>query len=229
MSALSPFVSYRLSPALARAAPFVLFIVLLAAESLIGDRAGDLRWLTVLRPFLVAGLLAILWSHYTELHGPLAIAPRHALLGIVTGFAVFATWIAFDRGWAVIGSDKAGFIPLGGDGRLDLSLALLRLAGLALVVPIMEELFWRSFVLRWLESQDFLAVDPRKVGLVAFGVSSALFASEHALWFAGLVAGVAYNLCYMRSRNLRVSILSHAITNGTLGLWILVTGDWRLW
>ncbi len=210
-------------------APFALFIALLALESFLGEKAGDTRWLTVLRPFLVAGLLALLWGHYHELHGGLRIAPRHAGLAVATGFVVFAAWIAFDHGWAVVGGEKPGFVPLGNDGRIDLTLAFLRLAGFALVVPLMEELFWRSFMLRWLSAQEFTQVDPAKVGTLAFLLSTALFASEHALWFAGLIAGAAYNLCYMRSRNLWASVLSHAVTNTTLGAFILVTGQWRLW
>ncbi len=94
----------------------------------------------------------------------------------------------------------------------------------------MEELFWRSFLLRWIDSpRDFLSADPRRVGFTALAVSCALFASEHSLWFAGLAAGISYSFCFMRSRNLWTSVLSHAITNTTLGAWILATGNWRLW
>ena len=203
MSALSPLASVRPSAAAARIAAFALFIVLLALESVLGDQGGDLRWLTVLRPLLVA---------------------------VGVGIAVFATWIAFDRGWAAIESSRAGFVPLQSDGRIDLTLAALRLAGLGFVVPIMEELFWRSFLLRWMESpRDFVTLDPRRVGMTPFLIGSVLFASEHALWFAGLVAGVSYTFVYMRSRNLWAAILSHAITNTTLGAWILATDNWRFW
>ncbi len=229
MSALSPFASVRLTPALARIAPFALFIALLALESLAGDRV-DLRWLAVLRPLVVACVLALLWPHYEELHGNLRIAPRHAGLAVGVGLAVFATWIVFDHGWAALGAGKAGFTPYGDDGRVDVTLSVLRLAGFGLVVPLMEELFWRSFLLRWIDSpRDFLRVDPRHVGVTALAVSCALFASEHSLWFAGLVAGISYSFCFMRSRNLWTSVLSHAITNTTLGVWILATGNWRLW
>jgi len=93
----------------------------------------------------------------------------------------------------------------------------------------MEEIFWRSYLLRRIESREFLALDPRRVGFAAFALTSLLFASEHALWFAGLAAGVAYNFVFMRTRNLWASVLSHAITNTTLGVWILATGQWRLW
>jgi CAAX prenyl protease-like protein len=219
-----------LSPALARAAPFGLFIALLALETFVGDRLGDARWLTVLRPVLVAGLLALLWKHYTELHGPVRIAPRYAALAVGVGIAVFATWIAFDRGWAALASSRGGFVPLHPDGRIDVALAALRLAGLGLVVPVMEEIFWRSFLLRWIERPgDFVTLDPRRVGVMPVVLTSVLFASEHALWFAGLVAGVSYAFVYMRTRNLQAAVLSHAITNITLGAWILATDNWRLW
>ncbi len=229
MSALPPLVSLRPSPAAARVAPFALFLGLLVLESLAGERAGDLRWLTVLRPLLVAGLLAFLWKHYDELHARPRVGRRDWMVAITLGFAAFAAWIGFDQGWAVIGRGGAGFVPTGEDGRIDVTLALLRLAGFTLVVPVMEELFWRSYVLRRIDARDFLSIDPRAVSFAAVALSSMLFALEHSFWFAGLLAGIAYNVCFMRSRNLWISILSHATTNGTLGIWILATGNWRYW
>ena len=93
----------------------------------------------------------------------------------------------------------------------------------------MEELFWRSFLLRWIDRREFLTADPRRASWLAFAISSALFAVEHSLWFAGLLAGLAYGWLYMRSRNLWIPIVSHATTNGILGIWILATGNWRFW
>jgi uncharacterized protein len=142
---------------------------------------------------------------------------------------VFLAWIAFDSGWAAFGPRGTGFVPMAGEGAIDPTLVLLRLFGLVLVVPIMEELFWRSFLMRWIDKRDFGALDPRRTSLLAFALSSALFALEHTLWFAGLLAGLAYAWIYRRTGNLRAPILSHAITNGTLGLWILATGSWHLW
>jgi uncharacterized protein len=226
---VSALASVRLSPAAARFAPFALFIALLVLESLIGDRAGDRRWLTLLRPLLVAALLACLWNHYEELHERVRVRASDWLIAVVLGFAVCAAWLTFDRGWAVLGAPARGFAPVDAQGRLDVPLAILRLAGFALVVPVMEELFWRSFLLRRIKSRDFLRLPPRAAGFGAFALSSALFATEHSLWFAGLLAGMAYNVCYMRSGNLWVPTLSHAITNGTLGLWILATDNWRYW
>ena len=87
----------------------------------------------------------------------------------------------------------------------------------------------KHFLLRWIDKREFLAFDPRSASWVAFAISSALFASEHSQWFAGLLAGMTYNWIYMRTGNLWVPIVSHATTNGLLGIWILATGNWQFW
>ena len=104
-----------------------------------------------------------------------------------------------------------------------------RLLGLAVVVPVMEELFWRSFLLRWLDRHDFLTCDPRKVSLRAVILCALLFASEHNLWLAGLLAGLVYSLVYMRGGNLWLPIISHATTNAVLGWWIVTNKQWQFW
>jgi hypothetical protein len=83
--------------------------------------------------------------------------------------------------------------------------------------------------MRWIDRRDFLAMDPAAASLRAVVVCSALFAVEHSQWLAGLLAGLAYAAIYVRTRNILLSILAHAITNATLGLWILATGEWRFW
>jgi CAAX prenyl protease-like protein len=216
------------SPALARIAPFALFLAFLALQPLVEPHL-DGRWVVAGRGVAVAILLAVLWRHYAELReGPAVPAREWALAGGI-GIAVFAAWITFDSGWAAFGTPGRGFVPLRADGTLDLTLTALRLFGLVLVVPVMEELFWRSFLMRWIAGREFLAVSPARVGAAGFLISSALFALEHSLWFAGLLAGLGYGWIYMRSGNLRVPIASHAITNGLLGAWILATQNWPHW
>ena len=207
-------------PAFARIAPFALFIAFVAVPH------GP--WVTAVRALAVAAVLAIFWRRYTELRDPPRGELREWLIAIAVGFAVFLAWIHLDRGWMAFDGGP-GFDPRRPDGTIDWTLAGLRLFGLALVVPVMEELFWRSLVMRWIDARDFLAMDPRRASWRAFVISSALFASEHSLWLAGLVAGLGYSWVYLRSGNLWMPIVSHAITNGTLGLWILATGNWRFW
>ena len=215
-------------PAFARVFPFAAFIAFLVAQPLLAD-VVDARWLVVARGLVVAALLAYFWKHYVELREAPRVPVSHWLLALAAGAAVFILWITLDADWAVMGELGDGFVPVRPDGQLDLPLVLLRLLGLALVVPVMEELFWRSFLMRWIDRRDFLAADPRAASLVAFGVSCALFAVEHSQWFAGLIAGAAYGGLYMLSRNLWVPIVSHATTNAILGFWILATASWQFW
>lgn len=218
------------SEAAARIAPFALFIVLLALEPVLARVLPvDARWITVARGFLVGALLLSLWPRYAELRPLGALTARELALGVASGLAVLAAWLLLDRDWASFGSRAGGFAPLRADGGIDAALAAGRWIGFALVVPVVEELFWRSFLLRWIDTRDFTSADPRTASLTAFALCSALFASEHSMWLAGLVAGMAYNTLYIRTGNLRIPLISHATTNGTLGLWILATGDWHLW
>jgi CAAX protease family protein len=216
------------SPAIARIAPFALFIALLATAPLLAPHV-DPRWAVVWRGVAVAAVLAAFWHSYVELAAPPRAAASDWTLAVALGAGVFALWIGFDSGWAVIGAPGEGFVPVRSDGSLDGPLVAMRLFGLVLVVPVMEELFWRSFLMRWIVGRNFLGVDPRRATPVAFALSCALFAIEHSQWFAGLLAGAAYGWLYMRSRNLWIPIVSHAITNLLLGFWILATRDWNLW
>jgi len=213
--------------ALARAAPFALFIAFLAVQPLLEGRL-DSRWLVAARGVAVGLVLAFFWRRYSELREGPAASAGNWLLAAAVGAAAFGAWITFDTGWSTFSSGP-GFSPLREDGSLDVTLVVLRLLGMVAVVPLMEELFWRSLVMRWIDKRDFLALDARTASLAAVAVSSVLFALEHSQWFAGLLAGFGYAWLYRRTGNLRVAVASHALTNGLLGAWILATQDWRYW
>lgn len=188
--------------------------------------AASLRWLYAVKIALVAGLLVRFWPEYTELKGK-AISATAVLTAVAAGVAVFFLWINLHAGWMVIGT-SAGFDPRTG-GVIDWPLVAVRIAGAALVVPVMEELFWRSFVMRWIDKPDFLSLDPAQAGLRGFCISVLLFGFEHNLWLAGIVAGVAYSVLFMRHRTIWSPILAHAVTNGMLGAWVVMTGAWSYW
>lgn len=192
-----------------------------------GAVQADLRWLYGVK---IAAVVALLWAcrrHYLEL-ARLDVTLRGAAVATALGLLVFMLWIKLDAGWMRFGV-AAGFDPRDAAGAIDWRLALIRIAGAALVVPIMEELFWRALVLRWLESADFLAVAPARVGIRAVFIGALLFGVEHQLWFAGILAGMAYSMLYLRSGSLWAAILAHGVTNGALGIWVLTTGHWHYW
>jgi uncharacterized protein len=221
-----------MNPIWARAVPFAIYMVFLAVAPVVaGAFSGlDVRWLYPVKVGLVAGALLFLWRQFQEL-SPFRLSLKEIFWAFVTGAAVFIVWINLDLPWVSFMSNGAGagYDPHAADGRIDWPLAALRLAGAALVVPVMEELFWRSLVMRWIDRSDFLAVKPCSISLRALLASSAVFGFEHQLWLAGILAGLVYGELYRRSGNLWLPVFAHGITNGMLGIWVLWSGQWQFW
>lgn len=216
-------------PALARILPFALFMAFIALEQGIaqwGPPDWDARWLYPIKAVAVAGLLAYFFHHYTELRVPVGLG--NALQAMLVGVAVFVIWVNLDQGWLDLGGGP-GYDPRRVDGSLNWMLVVFRLAGAALVVPLMEELFWRSFLMRWIDRHDFLALPASQASLKAVLVSSLLFGLEHTLWFAGILAGLVYAALYRRHGSLWSPIIAHATTNLALGVWVLYLGAWQFW
>ena len=214
--------------ALARSLPFALYIGFLALAPVLAPRVADARWLYALQVGVVVLALLFFARRYTELRALPAVTARDLVLAAGTGFVVFIAWINLDLPWLSAG-DTGGFNPSRPDGSLDPALVVLRIAGAALVIPVMEELFWRSFLLRWVDRSDFMQLEPRAVSLRAVVYCAVPFGLEHNLWFAGILAGLAYGLLYRRTGTLWAPVLAHALTNLLLGLWVVRTGNWQFW
>lgn len=220
--------------AAARVIPFAVYILFLAVDQPLSDvlmGAGfDVRWLYAFRAGCVALLLMLLWRSYAELSWPVAMQAHAWLVSLFAGMAVFILWILPYPDWATLSGGGGGFDPTRpGDGGIDPVLVAIRISGAALVVPLMEELFWRSCIMRWLDRQDFTGLDPARVSWRAFAITAVLFAFEHTLWLAGLLAGAAFGWLYVKYRNLWAPIVAHAVTNGMLGFWVVQTGAWKYW
>lgn len=210
------------SPAAVRIAPFAIYMAFIALESIAGvsdldaaNVSGAARWLYLVQIAAVAGLLLLLRDSYTELrNAPLSISD--AVLGVAIGLVVYALWVMLDQPWATIGQARPvrnAFVEH------DLPYAIVRMIGVAIIVPIMEELFWRSFLMRWIERQDFLAVAPAGIGVRALLISAVLFGLEHHMIVAGVLAGLIYGELYRRTGKLWIVILAHASTNAVLEVW----------
>ena len=216
--------------ALARCVPFAVFMALLALRGALPDSLGlDARWVYGGQVVIVAALLAYYWREYGELARQNLPNGREVGVSVVAGIAVFALWVQLDAPWMQLGDATARFVPLDAAGQPLWLLIALRLAGAALVVPVMEELFWRSFLMRWVEHPGFERVDPQRVGLKAIAVSTFVFMLAHTLWLAAIVAGLAYAWLYRWSGKLWTAVIAHAVTNGMLGVWVIWTGRWEFW
>jgi len=218
------------SPVFARCLPFAVFIVALAARGAI-DGHADTRWLYPLQAGAGALALAFLWRHYSELRADRrAVArPTHWLMSLGAGMVVFLLWITLTEPWMRVGEPVAAFIPVDADDSLQWGLIALRGMGAVLVVPLIEELFWRSFLMRWIDQRDFLNHPPQQTSLYALLVSSAVFALGHDLWLAGLIAGLAFGALYRYTGRIWHAVAAHAVANLALAVWVVHQRAWGFW
>lgn len=224
--------TFAITPAVARCLPFAAFMALLALRSLLEDHAVlDTRWFYAVQAGVAALGLAWLWQRYGELHRvQAALRPAGPLLlSVGAGVVVFVLWVQLTAPWMRLGEPVTTFVPVEPDGQLQWQLILLRCAGAVLVVPLIEELFWRSFLMRWLDRRDFLAQRPQATSAFALLASSAVFALGHDLWLAGLIAGIVFGALYRHTGQIWHAVLAHAIANAALAAWVVARRDWGFW
>ncbi|MGE5486249.1 MAG: CAAX prenyl protease-related protein [bacterium] len=168
----------------------------------------------------------------------LRLRPERAIASIALGLFVFVVWIFPDavapgwRGHWIFSNGLFGHAvsSVPEDTRHNPVFLIFRVAGSALLVPVVEELFWRSFLLRWLTAHPFWKVPLGRPSRFAFWFAAAMFGSEHgAYWEVGIIAGVAYNWWMVRTRSLADCILAHAVTNGCLAAYVLLANRWEYW
>ncbi len=209
-------------------APFVAYVSLLQLDRVITlppEVFYPFRFLVVL-----ALLLTVSRPYYV-------LRPSRPLASVLIGAAVFLIWIGPDvlfgyrHHWLfenrILGS-AVSTIPAGLQSTTWFKVA--RTLSSVALVPVLEELFWRGWMMRWLINPDFLKVPLGKYAPSAFWLVAVLFASEHGVyWEVGLVAGIVYNWWMVRCRNLADCILAHAVTNALLAAYVLYAGQWQYW
>jgi CAAX prenyl protease-like protein len=166
-----------------------------------------------------------------------SLKPSYPLASAGVGILVFVIWVGPDllfnyrHHWlfenAITGRAVSSVSPALRTNALFLAIRVLSSVAL---VPVLEELFWRGWLMRWWINREFLDVRLGTYQTGAFWLVAVLFASEHGpYWEVGLIAGVAYNLWIMRTRNLADCIVAHAVTNGALAAYVLAAGQWQFW
>lgn len=154
------------------------------------------------------------------------------------GVGVFVLWIAPDllfpgyREHWLWSNSIAGHVSPGliGGQRDDVAILLLRGLRASLIVPIVEELFWRAWLMRWLIDSDFSKVPLGAYTAQSFFLVAALFGAEHGpYWDVGFATGILYNWWMVRTKSLGDLILAHGITNACLSVYVVAAGKWEYW
>ncbi|MDY6847801.1 MAG: CAAX prenyl protease-related protein [Geoalkalibacter sp.] len=216
-------------------APFAAWLILMEA---LPRTAGSYA----LRTLVCAGLFLWLrpWRHYGAFH------LRHLPLALLTGVVVWGLWIlpelsfwrewpafeGFYRRWAILPPWETFSAPAQSVYVPEVAgwpLALMRLAGSALVIAVIEEYFWRGFLYRRLMERDISQVALDRFQLGAFALTALLFGLEHTRWLVGIIAGLAYGALVLRTCDLHAAVVAHVVTNLLLGLYVLAAGAYGFW
>ena len=208
----------------AQALPYVGPFALFALVTVLGPKLGfSPGAVYTAKTILVGGcLLACLGSWKDEIRFTFDLP---ALAG---GVAVFVIWVGLEGVAPQLGQPQ-GFNPDELSPGWAPALIAVRLFGAVLVVPVMEELFWRSFALRFLIDTDFKRLPLGAFSWFSFLLVSLAFGLEHHRWIPGILAGLVYAALLYRTKNLFSPILAHGVTNLLLGLYVLGTGEWSFW
>jgi len=214
--------------------PFALYLILTQFPPLYPD---SYAW-TYPAVVVVVGAATVAF-----LHGKQILRPhRHVAVGIAAGVVGIALWIFLSRlhlerslfAWlpeAFQPKARAGFDPFTriADPSARWGFVGFRLAGLVLVVPVAEELFWRGFLLRWLISPNWQELRLGQFSWFSFAGVVVLFTLAHPEWFAAAVYCALLNGLMIWKRDLWNCVVAHAISNLILAVYILSTQNWELW
>lgn len=218
--------------------PYVVPFVLYLLFSQIAVYYSDLYpWLYIATVIMVSGAAIYLLSgrNVIQAHGKM-------LPGIAFGTVGIFIWILLSASNA----DEAvrSFLPvwLQPDQRLGFNpfeaisspflawlFIFVRLMGLGLLVPVVEELFWRGFLMRWVISANWEEQPIGVFTLRSFLWIVLLFTLAHPEWFAAAAYCILINILLYWKKDLWLCIVAHSISNFVLAIYVLLTASWALW
>jgi uncharacterized protein len=228
---------FATSPLLVRVAPFVIFLVLTFCQGQFGEASR--YWLYLAKTLVGVWLIWEMRPFVAEMRWALS---REA---VVVGVGVFVIWVGLSAEgmaqnslWVKLGVSQAPAMPpklwnphdqFGNGSALAWLMIGVRLAGSTLVVPPLEEVFYRSFLYRYIARANFQSVPLNRFSWMPFLVTAAVFGFAHNEWLAGILCGAAYQWLVLRKNRLGDAMTAHAITNFLLGLWVVWRGAWQFW
>ncbi|HHY84103.1 MAG TPA: CAAX prenyl protease-related protein [Verrucomicrobia bacterium] len=211
----------RSSPVYARVAPFFVFLIITTAGGLMG---GDWKfWLYAAKVFVGAWLIWEMRPFVKEMRWAFSWE------AVVVGILIFVIWVGLDPYYPknhLFWEDTAEsvwdpFARFGEGSSTAWALVCIRIAGMTLVVPPLEEVFYRSFLYRYGVQTNFTEMPFNRFHPTAFIVVSIVFGLVHFQWLPGILCGMAYQGLVLRKNRLGDAITAHAITNFLLGVYVV--------
>ncbi len=220
---------------MARVAPFVIFLLLTTAQGKFG--AASAYWFYFTKTLVGLWLIVEIYPVVTEMRWAFSYE------AVLVGVGVFAVWVGISGEWTTQNSlwmklgishtpknPAAAWNPNEHFGpALAWFFVVVRILGSTFIVPPIEEIFYRSFLYRYIAKPDFQSVPLNKFLPGPFLATAALFGFSHNEWLAGIFCGAAYQWLVLRKNRLGDAMTAHAITNFLLGLWVVGRDAWQFW
>ena len=175
-------------------------------------------------------LAALIWARPTW--KDIKFDAKQIPLAVIAGLVLFVVWIGIEKylKYPHIG-DRTAYNPFEKipDASLRTAFIAVRFFGLALLVPFMEELFWRSFGLRYASQTDFKSLNIGSFTMTGAALCCGVFALSHPEWLPALIFASAMTALVWKTKSVFACFVAHAVTNLALGIYVLTQGAWSLW
>jgi uncharacterized protein len=185
-------------------------------------------------------LVAACWPAYRLLPGPVSV------WGVMTGVVGVGLWIGLCQwglearilpplglGWVVDSGARSAYNPLEelkANPALAAAFLGVRFFGLAVVIPFIEEVFLRGFLMRYVADANWTRVP---FGVVSRGALAAGTLVPMLMHPAELIAALVWfslvTVLMVRTRSFWDCVVAHAVTNLLLGAYVVQFGQWELW
>jgi len=225
-------------PATARVAPFLVFLALTFCQGKFG--ATSACWFYLAKTFVGVWLAWEMRPFVSEMRWAFSWE------AVAVGAVIFAIWVGLDPfypkfnaliaklGWSKFfgTTDQMAWNPqvqFGVNSAAAWFFMIVHILGMTFVVPPLEEVFYRSFLYRYIARQKFLSVRLDQFLPLPFFATVAVFGFSHNEWLAGILCGAAFQWLVLRKNRLGDAMTAHAITNFLLGAWIVWKGAWNFW
>jgi len=212
------------SPILVRVLPFAVFAVLTLLQGRFGDSAQ--YWIYALKTLIGAWTVWFAWPYVKEMRW------RFSWEAVAVGVVIFLAWVGLDGHYPVLAAREETFNPgrtYGTGSALALIFIAFRIIGSSLIVPPLEEVFYRSFIYRFLVKSDFLKIPLSYFDWRAFLIAGLVFGIGHYEWLPGILCAFAYQGLVCRKGRLGDAMTAHAITNLLLAIWVVVRHAYYFW
>ena len=241
--------------ALCHVAPFILWIAVMLLAQMMHLTAGsgdgeteslnlisDAGMYTVRTALCVVALFILRpWRWYA------ALRAKNIVPAVIVGLAVFILWVGFETQFFKSFAPRMAewyetycVKPFGAmrppaeenhyaPEFCGWTLAVMRLLGSAFVIAVIEEFFWRGYLLRTIKTPDFLDLDVGYYNPKIFFIVALIFGMQHNEFAVATLTGVIYGYFYLITRDIWAVSIAHVTTNLVLGIYVLCTGYWHFW